>query len=201
VDNFNEQQIMTKRIPAIQLRRLERDQIETVWSIDRRELVERVYHLEDGELILRPERHDLRGWPVGEAELYTPILMDCYDRGGFFLGAFEGADLVGVAVLESQFIGKSRDQLQLKFMHVGRDHRGKGVGRLLFEKTVERARALNARWLYISATPSENTVNFYRHLGCVVAEEIDQELFELEPEDIHMEYRIPPTPTSPPLMC
>jgi hypothetical protein len=44
--------------------------------------------------------------------------------------------------------------------------------------------------MYISATPSENTVNFYQYLGCVLTEEVDAELFELEPEDIHLEYRI-----------
>ena len=50
---------------------------------------------------------------------------------------------------------------------------------------------MNARKLYISATPSENTINFYRNLGCIVTEDVDQALFELEPEDIHMEYVIP----------
>lgn len=44
----------------------------------------------------------------------------------------------------------------------------------------------------ISATPSENTVNFYRNLGCEVTSEIVPELFELEPEDIHLEYTIRP---------
>jgi hypothetical protein len=34
-------------------------------------------------------------------------------------------------------------------------------------------------------------VNFYLHLGCVVTEELDAALFELEPQDIHLEYRIP----------
>jgi hypothetical protein len=47
---------------------------------------------------------------------------------------------------------------------------------------------MNARRLYISATPSENTVNFYLRQGCVLARQIDPELFELEPEDIHLEY-------------
>ncbi len=42
--------------------------------------------------------------------------------------------------------------------------------------------------MYISVTPSENTVSFYIYLGCVLATEIDQELFALEPEDIHIKY-------------
>jgi hypothetical protein len=41
--------------------------------------------------------------------------------------------------------------------------------------------------MYISATPSENTVNFYMRLGCEIASEPDPELLAREPEDIHLE--------------
>ena len=112
-------------------------------------------------------------------------------RGGTFCGAFENSKLIGVVVLESKFIGRNGDQLQLKFLHVSRSYRKRGLGSILFEKAVEKAREMNAKRLYISATPSENTVDFYMHLGCVVTKEVDQELFELEPEDIHLEYRVP----------
>jgi len=44
---------------------------------------------------------------------------------------------------------------------------------------------------YISATPSENTMNFCLHQGCVLARNVDQELYALEPDDIHLEYNIP----------
>ena len=44
--------------------------------------------------------------------------------------------------------------------------------------------------MYISATPSEHTINFYLRQGCVVASEVDPELFALEPEDIHLVCRI-----------
>jgi predicted N-acetyltransferase YhbS len=119
--------------------------------------------------------------------------MECFDRGGVFLGASEEGELAGVAVLDTTFMGRGEDQLQLKFLHVGHSRRGRGLGRLLFEQAVDRARELDARRLCISATPSENTVDFYLHLGCVVAEEVDEALCELEPEDIHMAYSIPPS--------
>jgi predicted N-acetyltransferase YhbS len=98
--------------------------------------------------------------------------------------------MVGVAVLESKFIGKGKNHLQLKFLHVSRSCRKQGVGKTLFEMAARRARKLGAKKLYISATPSENTVNFYMRLGCVLAKEMDPELFELEPEDIHLEYTL-----------
>ncbi len=168
-------------------RKLSRDEVELLWTIDRSEVIEAVYYLENGKLTLKPEHYDMHGWPPGEAELYTPILVDCFDRGGWFYGAFDGDDLVGVAVLESKFIGKDKDKLQLKFLHVSNKYRNQGLGKQLFE--LARAKALDkgARRVYISSTPSENTVNFYLHLGCEVTSELDPELFELEPEDIHLE--------------
>jgi hypothetical protein len=56
---------------------------------------------------------------------------------------------------------------------------------------VAKARELGARRLYISATPSENTVRFYLRRGCRVTDDVDAALFALEPEDIHLEFDIP----------
>ena len=108
-----------------------------------------------------------------------------------FWGAFENDILVGGAILESKFIGTARDTFQLKFPHASRDVRKQGLGSRLFNIAVEKTKALGAKKLYISATPSENTVNYYLRLGCVLVSEVDPELFALEPEDIHLESVIP----------
>lgn len=107
-----------------------------------------------------------------------------------FWGVFENDRPVGAAILESKFIGSQKNTLQLKFLHVSRDYRKCGLGSTLFKMAVEEAKARGARKLYISATPSENTINYYSRLGCVPATEIDEELFALEPEDINLEYVI-----------
>ena len=172
-------------------RELERQEIGDIWSIDRAEVIERVYYREDDELVLKPEYYDVQGWPPGEPERYGPILLDCFDRGGTFYGAFDGETLIGVTVLESRFMGREQDQLQLKFLHVSRGHRQAGLGRTLFAKAVAKARELDARRLYISSTPSENTVRFYLRRGCRVTDEVDAALFKLEPKDIHLEFDIP----------
>lgn len=172
------------------IRFLERDEIRLIWQIDRREIIHNIYYLRDGKLVLVPEYFDMQGWPPGEAEHYTPILLDCFDRGGTFWGAFENGKLVGTAILESKWIGVDHDTLQLKFLHVSRGQRKQGLGTRLFQLAVDHARSLGAKKLYISATPSENTINYYMRLGCVLATEIDPELFALEPEDIHLEYVI-----------
>jgi predicted N-acetyltransferase YhbS len=170
-------------------RLLQRDEVELVWQIDRREVIDNVYSLENGVLVLHPDHFDMQGWPPGEGALYTPILLDCYDRGGWFCGIFDNDQndqIVAVAVLESKWIGNANDQLQLKFLHVSRDYRGLRLGKRLFDLARQVAASRGAAQMYVSATPSEHTINFYLRQGCVIASEIDPDLFALEPEDIHL---------------
>jgi predicted N-acetyltransferase YhbS len=166
------------------------DRLPTIWRIDRSEVIEKVYHLRNGELVLEREFYDLPGWPPGLPDSAAPVLAECLKKGGLLLGAVDGGMLIGAAVLESRFMGHPPDQLQLVFLHVSREYRGRGVGRKLFLLAAGRARELGARRLYISATPSENTVNFYLGLGCVLVQEPDPRLFAEEPEDIHLEYHL-----------
>ena len=174
-------------VSPIDFNELRRDEIERVWSIDRRERIEGIYKLVDGALALTHQLINVEGWPPGEADKYTPILKHCFDRGGWFLGAFDTATLVGVVVLDNKFIGQGRDQLQLEFLHVSNSYRHEGLGARLFELAKKKARERRAKWLYISATPSENTVNFYLRRGCSLVATPDPALFALEPEDIHLE--------------
>ncbi len=175
-------------------RPLSREEVPTIWSLDRAEVIEHAYHLHEGKLILEPEHYDMHGWPPGEVEKHTPLLLDCYDRGGAFIGAFDapgpGQRLAGVMILESRFIGREGDTLQLKFLHVSRAYRDRGLGTVLFREAERLAREHGAKRLYISATPSEHTINFYLGRGCIVTAEPDRELWELEPEDIHLECRL-----------
>ena len=174
----------------LEIRLLQRTEVEKIWQIDRREVIDNIYSLEEGVLVLRPQHFDMQGWPPGEATLYTPILLDCFDRGGWFCGVFDNDQLVAVVVLESKWIGSANNQLQMKFLHVSRDHRGLRLGKQLFALAKQAAASRGARQMYISATPSEHTINFYLRQGCVVASEVDPELFALEPEDIHLVCRI-----------
>ncbi|MBX0326436.1 GNAT family N-acetyltransferase [Oscillochloris sp. ZM17-4] len=170
----------------MELRLLARDEIALVWTIDRREVIDHVYYLRDGVLVLQPEHYDMQGWPPGEAEMYTPLLLACYERGGVFTGAFDDATLAGVVVVDTVWRGPQRNLLQLEFLHVSRPYRGQGLGRRLFAHAQAVASARGASGLYVSATPSEHTIHFYQRLGCQVIAEPDPELFAREPEDIHL---------------
>ena len=171
-------------------RTLQRDELARVWTIDRREVIHNTYRLVDGALALRPDYFDMQGWPPGDREHTTHFLRECYDHGGWCYGLFDDGQLIGVAMLEHRFIGQSADMLQLVFLHVSRDYRDQGLGRQLFLRAAEVAREHGARRMYISATPSEHTIHFYRGLGCALSPEPDPALLTLEPDDIHLEFAL-----------
>jgi len=173
-----------------EFRELERAEIDRVWTIDRREHIASFHRLVDGSLQLEPHDVDVPGWPPDDVAKTTPLLHQMFDRGARFFASFDGEQLVGASVLDTLPRGDSADLLQLEFLHVGRDYRGQGLGSRLFDQARAAARELGARRLYISATPSENTIRFYRGRGATVLAVPDPELFALEPEDIHLECQV-----------
>ena len=58
----------------------------------------------------------------------------------------------------------------------------------MFGLCAEKARLMGAAKLYISANPSEETLAFYKKIGCVDSVEINAKLLECEPYDRHMEF-------------
>ena len=75
---------------------------------------------------------------------------------------------------------------QLAFLHVDAAFRATGIGRLLSDELDLIARDAGDTEIVVSATPSENTVRFYLRRGYEVTNRPVPELYELEPEDVHM---------------
>ncbi|KAA5843836.1 GNAT family N-acetyltransferase [Pseudomonas sp. GW456-L14] len=160
--------------------------------IDRAELIEAFYRLQDGQLLGYPQREVVTGWPPGEAEHDARVLQACEQRGGWLYGVFDEHRLVAAAVVDCLVIHNAGLRLrQLKFLHVSQAYRGRGLGQRLFGLAAEQARRMGGEGLYVSATPSRNTVDFYRRLGCELLAAPDPELYRLEPEDIHLYLRLP----------
>ncbi|MHB1317150.1 MAG: GNAT family N-acetyltransferase [Anaerolineae bacterium] len=172
----------------IAIRPLTGDDIGRWLEIDRRELIEAVYYLEDGTLVLRPERYDVQGWfqPADELERMTIDLKARCAQGAFCVAAWDSDRIAGVIVLDNTWLGPQHDQLQLSLLHVSHDYRDQGLGARLFEIARSEARRRGARDMYVSATPSEHTVRFYLGRGCRLNPAPDPALFAAEPEDIHL---------------
>jgi len=167
---------------------MDRSEVGRIAEIDRSEHVTTGYVYEHGEL--RAESVDWRvpPWPpTGDdfsVEHMTTGILPVLDSGGTMLGAFEeNGTLVGFGVLR---YGLAERMAQVDALFVSNGHRRKGIATRLLSRIVGLARADGADWLYVSATPSESAVGFYVSQGFHLAEELDDELYALEPEDIHM---------------
>lgn len=75
---------------------------------------------------------------------------------------------------------------QLAYLHVSNGSRGRGIGGRLSDALEELARDAGDTSMVVSATPSLNTVRFYERRGFEPMEEPLPELYELEPEDVHL---------------
>ena len=92
-----------------------------------------------------------------------------------------------MSVLDHNPMRSGVERLNLAGLWVSHQFRGKGIGKTLSRLAEQEARTRGAKTLYVSATPSENTVRFYMAMGFQPAEPVDPHLFEIEPEDIHLE--------------
>ncbi len=170
---------------------MDQDQIWLINRIDRSETVDKVYYHRDGQLVLEDEHFEISNdWWLTEEVVKNlqPRVESIAENGGYVLGAFDERRIVGICALDSQFFSKKR--LNVDIMFVNRRYRGKGIGTKFMEMLKEEAINREAKQLYVSATPSENTVNFYRKFGFKVAKKVEPELFEREPEDIHMDLKL-----------
>ena len=163
---------------------LERDEIRILSEIDRYEIIEEIYRFRDGKLVLEKEyREEI---DISDAsEVIEDYIQDC-DGGGTFIGAFDGEKPVGLSGICGNLIGEKKDMIQLSSLWVSNKYRKKGIGRQLISVLKESAKQSGAKKLYVSSTPSKNTVDFYRGVGFDLTTPV-KELFEDEPEDIHMD--------------
>ena len=76
----------------------------------------------------------------------------------------------------------------LALLYVTRAARRSGAASALWAAAAKLARDGGARAMYVSSAPTGSAVGFYLSRGCRLAapDEIIPELFELEPEDIHL---------------
>lgn len=169
---------------------LSQNEISKFPEIDRSEKVQYSYVYKDNQLEIVPCELKIEDWEEEELADFIQRLHDLYDRCGFIWGTFEENRLVGLVSLDNKRFGKNLDFLKLDMLYVSNSHRGKGIGRKLMAISKTKAREMGASKLYISATPFKNTVDFYLGLGAVLTSELNQELFDLEPEDVHLEIEV-----------
>ena len=174
--------------PALEFRGLDRTELSRVGEIDRRERIDVLYDQHGSELVARHGNFNASAWDMdaqGEHSVEAQVRALPYhvDKGGIALGAFASGRLVGIGVVVPHL---RPEVAQLAWLHVSAPFRGTGIGSRLSEQLEQIARTDGASDMVVSATPSENTVRFYLGRGFQLMAEPLAELFELEPEDVHM---------------
>lgn len=172
----------------IEIRLLSRAELSRVGEIDRTERIDVLYVQRGTRLAERAGDWSAPAWdPDGQGEhsvaAQQAALERHVDAGATALGGFSGERLVGVGVVLPHL---HPGVAQLPFLYVSDGFRAKGVGRRLSDELERIAREAGAMEIVVSATPSENTVRFYLGCGYELMAEPLPELFELEPEDVHM---------------
>lgn len=173
---------------TLEIRRLESGEIGLIGEIDRSEHMDIKYRVEEGMLVDRAIDLDIPTWSrdgtgefsvAGMIEFCRPII----ERGAVFLGAFNGEEVLGLAVVDGSFEPKLA---WCAFLFVSRRHRRRRVATALWEEAERIALDAGASTMYVSAVPSGSAVGFYLSRGCELAKEPHPDLFAREPEDIHL---------------
>ena len=174
--------------PAVEFRMLGRTELSRVAEIDRRERIDVLYAQHGTQLIARDGNWSASAWdPDGHGEHSVAArvheLQHYVDNGGVALGALANGQLVGIGVV----VPHLRPGIaQLAFLHISAPLRATGIGSRLSEQLEQIARTAGDSDMVVSATPTGNTVRFYLGRGFQPMAEPLAELFELEPEDVHM---------------
>jgi ribosomal protein S18 acetylase RimI-like enzyme len=167
----------------IQILPLSKDELFHIAEIDVTEDGETFYQYDHGSLRECVEPWHRPRWDAAQVQRRIAGFETELARGGVVLGAFDGDLLVGAASLRYRL---EPDMAQLASLHVSQSHRRMGIANALTTEIFRLARQSGAKRIYVSATPSRSAIGFYRRQGFELAEKVNEELFAIEPEDIHL---------------
>lgn len=144
-----------------------------------------LFEVRDGAIVPLGRGCEIPQWSGAWLDEEVGLVRD-HARAGVAVGAFDGRRLVALGVVGSAPVRGDPRELQLAFLYVGREYRRRGIAGRLFRWLCEVALRRGARRLYVSATPSESALGFYRSRGARLADPVDADLFAREPEDVHL---------------
>jgi GNAT superfamily N-acetyltransferase len=166
--------------------------LERIGEIDRTERIDTLYVQHGDQLERRFGDFSAPAWfTEGEGEHSVAHQRAECERqlaaGGIALGAFANGRLVGIGIVRPHI---RPGIAQFAFLHVSNGCRAQGIGQHLSEELERLAREGGDTTMVVSATPSLNTVRFYLHRGFSPMVKPLPELYELEPEDVHLHKRL-----------
>jgi GNAT superfamily N-acetyltransferase len=176
-------------VSAIVYRHLTAADLARIGEIDRTERIDTLYVQQGAQLVERGGDFSARSWfEEGDGEHSVARQRAECERylaaGGIAVGAFAEERLVGIGIVRPHL---RPGTAQCAFLHVSNGFRSGGIGRQLVVELERLARERGDTAMVVSATPSLNTIRFYLGRGFEPMPEPLPELYELEPEDVHMQ--------------
>lgn len=171
-------------------RKLEIGECERIQEIDASQYIGRAWREVDGVRQLVKIDYMDPDFPAGYDE-HLAALKSTMEEGGAAYGAFDtDGRLIGFVTVNREVFGKRFKYVLLDQMFVNKNDRNRGIGKRLFKFAVDTARDWDVDKLYICAGSAEETILFYRAVGCREAEEINMKLYEDDPRDWQLEYMV-----------
>lgn len=159
-------------------------------EIDASQYIKRAWREVDGKRTLIDLDYHDDTWPNGY-ENHLEGLRETIKNGGKAFGAYEkDGQLLGFATVNSDMFGDKFKYVLLDQIFISNEHRGRGIGKRLFKMCTDQSMEWGADKLYICAGSAEDTIAFYRRLGCVDAVEVNKAFYESDPRDMQLEYSL-----------
>jgi len=176
----------------IAYRRLAVSDLGRLGEIDRTERIDRIYMQHGTRLEQLAGARSSPPWDregTGEHSVagLRAMLEHVAARGATAVGAFSDGRLVGIGVVLPHI---RPGVAQLVALYVSSTYRGHGIGKRLTGDLELVALDAGDTEMVVSSTPSANTVQFYLGRDFEPTGDPLPELYELEPEDIHMRKRL-----------
>ena len=152
----------------------------------RHQVVTKCWRKENSKWLIK-EVPFINDWTNNDYEILVDCLKNTIDTGGLVYGAFYNNELKGFVSVEAEIFDDEQQYCDLSSIHISKDLRGNGIGRVLFNKAKNWAKQKGAKKLYISAHSSVESQAFYKAMGCVEARVYNQKHVEAEPYDCQLE--------------
>jgi len=172
---------------SIEYRLLVAHESERIKEINPARFIKRAWRNIDGTMGWEEINWLDEGYPDGY-DNHHAALKATFDGAGLVVGAFDGERMVGFVSVNRDVFGSQFSHVLLDQMFVDNNYQGCGIGKELFRLAVKTVKEWDVDKLYICAGSSEDTLGFYKSLGCIPAVEINQELAEGDENDMQLEY-------------
>ena len=167
----------------VHLRSIATNELARVEEIDVSESGHAVYSVVTGRLVLKEETWQRPHRSADQWQPYIEQWKAMIEGEGAAIGALADRRLVGIAVVRYRL---TESMAQVAALFVDSAHRREGIATALMADVIRLSRAAGAHELYVSAAPSQSAVGFYISQGFALATSVNKDLYDREPDDIHM---------------